>query len=648
MKKISMTINGRQVEGREGDTVLEVCQSNGIDVPTLCHIKGLSNTGACRMCVVEIEGERNVTPSCTYPARDGLIIKTDTERVEKYRRMVLELLFTERNHFCMFCEASGDCELQSLAYRYQMDNVRFHYNYPSLPTDLLNDYIAIDHNRCVLCGRCIRMCNEIAANHTLSFASHGWKTTVVADLNQPLGESSCTSCGACVQVCPTGAIFSRSSVYKGRDAECQEIKTACPLCSVGCELNVKVKDNNLVKIESPEPSLPKGTLCKKGRFDLLLENRIRITSPLMRNKSGKLEESQMADAIESVVNIAETRGNFAGIISTQYPNETLTLFQRFMRDVIGTDNIDTTDGKSYRLIAKGIGQFQDGTRGLDIGCSLEEILRAGCIMLVGADPLKTHPVVATFIKRAITERGAKLIVINSTRDVFPHWTDAWLKPEAGSEAVLLNGLAKCQGLRECAVVSKATGIDKSTLELASDMYGNATCGVIIYGEELLEKNNPNLVTGLLNIANQTGNCADCPEYAPTQLRVISLKPYANSRGGWDMGLANKALPDGKLKGAYLLLADGGQEDEKIITELRERVDFLVIQASYYSPAISVADLVLPSPIWSEREGTYTTTDGKPVKLRQVIKPRENSLQDQEIIVELARRLGHHLHQSREV
>ncbi|GAI86907.1 unnamed protein product, partial [marine sediment metagenome] len=144
MSKITLTINGKQVKGKEGDTVLEICQANGIDVPTLCHLEGLSDVGACRMCVVEIERERNPVPACTYPARDGLVVETNTERLEKYRRLILELIFTERNHFCMFCEQSGDCELQKLAYRYQMDNVRYPYTFPSLPVDSLSDYLVID------------------------------------------------------------------------------------------------------------------------------------------------------------------------------------------------------------------------------------------------------------------------------------------------------------------------------------------------------------------------------------------------------------------------------------------------------------------------------------------------------------------------
>ncbi len=653
MNEITLTINGKQVKGKEGDTVLEVCQANGIDVPTLCHLDGLSDVGACRMCVVEIEKERRPVPSCTYPARDGLVVQTNTERLERYRRQILELIFTEHNHFCMFCEQSGDCELQKLAYRYQMDNVRYPYSFPSLTVDSLSDYVVIDHNRCILCGRCIRACSEIEASHTLSFSQRGWKTLVAADLEQPLGESSCTHCGACVQACPTGAIFSKLSIYKGNTEQCQQIKTACPNCGVGCELNVLVKDNNLVRIEAPSLTEPRSALCRMGRFGLLEPLPPRITSPLVRSEQAELEECSLDKAAQVIVDkIAKIKDSFAGMASTRIPSATLALFSKFIGEVIGSNHIDTLDGRSYRIISQGIRQFQDGKRGLEIECPIEDIAEADCIVVVGADPEMTNPIVSALVRRAVSQRKSKLIVIDPSRDVFPLWSDLWLKPRAGSEGDLLNGVAKIiidKGLvesgkataglinslsrYEIGEVVRATGVDEEALGLIAEMYGRAERGFIIYGEGLLQGNGAGSIATILNLANITGN------QVGDKLRVISLKPRANSRGAWELGLA-QGIKQNNVKGLYLLLAD--EPESREFLSLIKGVNFLVVQASYHSLVTSMADVVLPSPIWAEREGKYVAMDGRVQELKRVLEPKDGLPQDEEILREISRKLGHKL------
>lgn len=655
MKEIKLTINGKQVKGKEGDTVLELCQANGIDVPTLCHLDGLTDVGACRLCVVEIEKERRPVPSCKYPARDGLVIQTDTEKLEKYRRQILELIFTEHNHFCMFCEKSGDCELQKLAYRYQMDHVRYPYTSPSLSVDSLSEYLVVDHNRCILCGRCIRACSEVAANRTLDFSQRGWKTVVTADMGQPLGESSCLFAGACVQACPTGAIFSKFSLYKGRTDECEQIITVCPSCGVGCELKVFVKDNNLVKIEAPDLMGIKGDLCKMGRFDLLRQTQPRITSPMIRNKDGELEECTIDKALGVMAGkIKEADGNFVGMASSKLPNETLTLFNKLIGGISGNDSIDILDGKNYRVISEGIKRFGDKRKGLDIECSIEQILQADCIIIVGGNPVETNPVVGTLVRRAINQRGAKVIVIDSSQDVFPLRTNLWLKPNTGSEGFLLDGLAKIladkglvssgkasaehvKALSQCEVdkVAEVTGVDKEELEKAAELYGSAGRGVIIYGEDLLNKNDPGLIRSILLLADITGNRDG------DKLRVISLKPNANSRGAWELGLA-RGINSHKPKGLYLLLGDDSNIIGEELSNWIKEIGMLIVQASYHSLVTAMADVVVPSPIWAERDGKYVSMDGNVLESKKVLQPMEGLLQDKEVLVKVSRELGHKL------
>ncbi|MBN1863069.1 MAG: molybdopterin-dependent oxidoreductase [Dehalococcoidales bacterium] len=652
MNEISLTINNRKVKGKAGDTVLEVCKANGIDVPTLCHLDGLSDIGACRLCVVEVEKERRPVPSCTYPIREGMVVRTDSEKLEIYRRQILELIFTEHNHFCMFCEASGDCELQNLAYRYQMDNVRYPYTFPALSVDAISNYLVIDHNRCILCGRCVRACSEVAASNTLSFSQRGWKTLVTADLEQPLGESSCRLCGACVQSCPTGAIFSKLSLYKGKREDCQEINTVCPLCGVGCELNVLVRDNNLVKIEAPVLNGARSALCRMGRFGLLEPTPPRISSPLIRGSHGELEECSLAEAAAAAAKIVtRSKGGLAGLISSRIPEETLFLFHRFMTEAVGSESLDTLDGELYRTVSAGIREF-GGQTGLDIEPPINDLETADCIVVVGADPETTNPVVGTLIGRAVNQNGARLIVINPSRDVFPLRSDLWLKPEAGTEGSLLSSLAKVlidkklaapqkasskfrDSLQQCRIddVVSATGVAREKLERAAEVYGSAKRAFIIYGEELLAAKDAGAVATILNLAAVTGNREQ------DRLRAISLKPAANSRGAWQLGLARGFKRD-KAKVVYLLLGDE-PESEALLGWLRG-VSSLIVQASYYSPAVYMADVVLPSPTWAEREGKYTDMDGRSRELKRVLTPKEGLPQDEEVLIEISEKLGSQL------
>jgi NADH dehydrogenase/NADH:ubiquinone oxidoreductase subunit G len=638
MKEITLTIDGKQVKGKEGDTVLEICQANDIYVPTLCHAKGLADVGACRMCIVEIERERRPVPACTYPARDGLVVQTHTEKLEKYRRLVLELMFTERNHLCAQCVASGDCELQSLAYKYQMDNARYPYSWPALPVDSAHDFLIIDHNRCILCGRCIRTCDEIVGVHTLDFGYRGWKDMVVADLNQPLGASSCISCGACFQACPTGAIFSKKSAYKGKRPDCQEITTVCPICGIGCAIKAFVKNNTLTRIDSPDPSRHDGLLCYMGRFGPLSKEHPRVMGPMMRNRQGKLEPCSLNEAIDTAARrLSEFKAqngssSIAGVASGQASSQALEAFKELITGTLGSKFLDSLDGDQYRAVIRGIGAFQDEAD-LKTETPLENILNANCIFLAGADPFKSHPVAGSYIVRAVRQNKAKLITVNSTRDILPDYTSLWLKPGKGKEAQIVNNLAK--SVNDKLVKEAAeTGISQKKLTEAAEILSKADRTIVVYGEGVLQQESAELITALYNLA------AACNSGKPS---ILSLRSKGNSRGAWDMGIANSSLSvinhltQGDTKALYVLLADDYVEAKELST-LPKGLDFLVIQTSYLSSLARKANVVLPSPTWTETTGNYSTLDGTPISVSRSVQPPEGIRTDWETINEIARRI----------
>ncbi len=349
---ITLTVNGKdfkgkKVQGKKGQTVLEVLRANDVYVPTLCFHPKMPPYGGCRLCIVEIDNMRGLPPTCTTPAVDGMVVNTHTPKVVRVRKTVLELLVAYGDHNCLLCEQTGNCELQNLVYEHGIDHIRYKTDFVPKPRDDSNPMIIRDHNKCVLCGRCVRACLQVQMNGVIDVAARGSDAYITTFNNKPLMESSCVFCGECVQACPVGALTEKKAYRLGRPWESTKVRTTCPYCGVGCQLWLHVKDGRITKVTGVEDGEPnRGRLCVKGRFGYdFLYSEERLRTPLIR-ENGTFREASWDEALGLVASkfkeIIQKHGPdaIAGVSSSRSYNEDSYQMQKLLRSVIGTNNVD--------------------------------------------------------------------------------------------------------------------------------------------------------------------------------------------------------------------------------------------------------------------------------------------------------------------
>ena len=574
MATVTLTINGQRITALAGQTILEAATAANIKIPTLCHHPALKPIGACRVCLVEVKGQRTLQPACTFPVTDKLDVQTDSPKVVEARKFVLELLFSERNHFCMYCEMSGDCELQNLGYQYGLD----HWMYPTytkrFPVDATRDYFLMDHNRCVLCRRCMRACSDLVANHTLDMRQRGADSMISADLNIPFGDSSCISCGTCLQVCPTGSLIDKRSAFMARDKDTLHVPSTCSQCSIGCGIDVVTRDGNLLRVQGGwDAPVTAGVVCKLGRFDPLYNTRTRVTSPMVREGAALHKVSWSAAVHEAATRIRKAAPKKVGVLaSTNATNEALYLVSALFHDALGTGALGVLNEVTPRIAEKAQG-------------ALSDIVKSDCILVVGADPLKDQPVASFFIKRTV-DKGARLIVVDAE--------DNGLVPFAHMHFAM-------------AKIAKA-------IEIAA----RADYPVVVYGARL------------------TKNALEALKALETKAAFVAVEPGVNTRAARSYGLDNGFKPAG-LEVLFILVGEQDWDGKDILKKVGANT-FLIVQASYASPLTERADVILPMAIWAERSGSLTTTDGRVQKANKAIEPQGDAKSDWEILTLLAEKL----------
>lgn len=346
VEQVSLTVNGISVTVPKGTTVLEAAQKAGVFIPTFCHDPELTKFGACRMCVVEIPGMRNLPASCVTEATDGMVVHTDSPAVQEARKTILELMLANHPMDCLTCGKNGDCRLQDYAYMYGVKTEPFQGEKHSFPLENDNPFIIRDMNKCILCGKCVRACAEIQGKSIVDFAYRGFDAKITPAMDVPLSASECVFCGNCVAVCPVGALQEKGLRSVARTWEVQKVKTTCPYCGTGCSFELNVKDNKVVGVTSCDGDVNGRALCVKGRFGYgFIHHPDRLTTPLIK-KDGVFVEVSWDEAIglvaEKLGQIKEQHGSdaLAVLSSARCTNEENYLLQKFTRAVLGTNSID--------------------------------------------------------------------------------------------------------------------------------------------------------------------------------------------------------------------------------------------------------------------------------------------------------------------
>ena len=347
MSEINLTIDGLSVKTEAGTTVFQAAREAGIKIPHLCYREDLNPTAACRLCVVELEGARNLVASCAYPVANNMVVKTDSPRVQSARKIILEFLLSDHPHDCMTCEESGSCKLEKYAYQFGIRKPRFEGARHNYPIRALNPFFERDYNKCILCARCVTVMHEVQYCEAVDQTQRGFDTKLAAFCDANMQETPCVFCGNCVSVCPVGALSEKAGRFEGRAWELGKTATTCSYCGVGCTLVLNTKDNKVVKVTSDRKlGANNGWTCVKGRFGFdYIHSPDRLTQPLVK-ENGAFHETSWDDALHKVAEgLKKVRQKYGPdaigvLVSAKCTNEENYLLQKLARAALGTNNVD--------------------------------------------------------------------------------------------------------------------------------------------------------------------------------------------------------------------------------------------------------------------------------------------------------------------
>jgi len=720
MSEIRLTIDDQEVVVPEGSSILDACRMAGSYVPALCDHPDLEPIGSCKLCIVSVEGMEGYPTACNTPASEGMVVQTVTEELQDMRRHTLEMLLALTNHpisclvcerknecgdlrecmrkfpvtvGCKYCPKDGECELQRAVEFVGLEKIRYQISFMDRPV-LREPFFDRNYNLCILCGRCVRTCQEVRGEGVLSNNPDFHRLHWIGP--ESLQDSSCKFCGACVDICPTGALYARFEKWQRPE---RITETVCPYCGVGCRIEVGVQDERVVRVRAKRDCSPNfGQLCVKGRFGLgFVESPERLTVPLIRRKD-KLEPATWEEALSLMTEkLNHYKGDcFAFLSSAKCTNEENYLAQKFSRLVMKTNNVDHcarlchASTVSALALAFGSGAMTN---------SISELPDAGCVFIIGSNTTEQHPVIALKIKEA-KRRGAKIIVAN------PRWidlckiADIWLRQTPGTDVPLVlemcrvilverlmdeefiaqrtegfeqfrNSLLQLSGDE----AAKITGVSSDLIREAARIYAQGNPSSIIYAMGITQHSHGvENIFALANLAMMTGNVG-----RPSS-GINPLRGQNNVQGSCDMGALPNVLPayqavnnpdlrrkfeeawgasipenpgltvvemmnaahEGKIRAMYIMGENPvvSDPDSNHVIEALKSLEFLVVQDIFLSETAALADMVLPATSSLEKDGTFTNTERRVQRIRKALSPVGQSRPDWMILCDLAARMGY--------
>jgi formate dehydrogenase major subunit len=698
------TVDGQTITAEPDESIWQAARRAGIAIPHLCATPqpGYRADGNCRVCIVEIEGERDLVASCLREPADGMVV-TSSARATKAREMVMELLLADQ-------PSEAACELTRWAGIMGVTESRFPVR-DAAAADNSHPAMAVNLDACIHCTRCLRACREVQVNDVIGMAGRGAGTRIVFDIADAMGDSTCVACGECVQACPTGALLPAQAAGEGK-----KVHSVCPYCGIGCQVTYTVADGHINHVEGRDGPANKGRLCVKGRFGLdYINHSNRLTVPLIRkdgaaktldsvdpaDPSSHFRDATWEEALDVAASGLKRIRNrdggtaLAGFGSAKGSNEEAYLVQKLVRAGFGTNNVDHCTRLCH---ASSVAALMETIGSGAVTAPFAEAANAETIMVIGANPTENHPVAATFIKNA-AQRGATLIVMDPRGQALKRHADIFVQQRPGSDVAMLNAVMHViveEGLYDKQYIKAHTngfdalaehlkafspeamaehcGVPAETLRAVARAYGGATRALIFWGMGIAQH-----VHGTDNVRCLISLALMCGQVGRTGSGLHPLRGQNNVQGASDVGLIPMVYPgyrpvgsedarklfehlwgmpldpepgltvveiaeaayQGNIKGIYVMGENPAMSDPNAghVREALCRLEHLVVQDIFLTETAAFADVILPATAHPEKTGTFTNTDRRVQMGRQAVEPPGDARQDWWIVQEIARRIG---------